>query len=119
MVIEDDESIRQTIALALEIKGYQVISVSDGQEAIHILSKSERPCLILLDLMMPVLDGWAFLDELKKMPREIAEIPIIVVSAFNDRSGKLDQDGEFIPKPIDLEQLFYVAQKYCSERRAA
>lgn len=113
MVIEDDESIRQTIALALEIKGYEVISVSDGREAIDQLSDKARPCLILLDLMMPVLDGWEFLDELKKLPQEIAQIPTIVISAFNDKSGKMSESGEFISKPIDLEQLFNVAQKHC------
>lgn len=69
MVIDDDKAIRESISEILKLKGYNVVPCSNGKEGINFLRKS-APCLILLDLMMPVMNGWEFLEEIESFPDE-------------------------------------------------
>jgi CheY-like chemotaxis protein len=73
-----------------------------------------QPCVILLDLMMPVMDGWQFRREQVRSP-ELAEIPVIVVSAAGrDRIAEIDADA-YLTKPVDLEQLLERVSHYCCQ----
>ena len=111
LVVEDDQSIRDLLKIALELDGYEVSTAENGQIALDLLPQMPKPCLILLDLMMPVMDGWAFAAKLEK-DVVLATIPIVIVSAFSDK-GKDIKAKAFIKKPVDLEALFLVVKKWC------
>ncbi len=112
LIVEDEESIRETLKLALEFEGYVVFTAVNGKEGLNVLPKLPRPCLILLDLMMPVMDGWEFVSALQK-DKVLATIPVVVVTAFSNKA-KTIHAKEILKKPIDLETLFKVAKQYCS-----
>jgi len=103
LIIDDDEAIRTALQLVLENEGYRVFIAENGQEGLELLENIPRPDVILLDLMMPVLDGWEFL-ELRKKDLKLASIPVVVISAFNEQERKLSVE-KFIKKPIDLKVL--------------
>ena len=112
LIVEDDESIRETLKLALEFEGYEVRTAENGHEGLKILPKIPKPCLILLDLMMPVMNGWDFAAALDK-DVFLAPIPIVVVTAFGDKAKTLNQASSVIKKPVNLELLFKTVRHYC------
>lgn len=112
LIVEDDEGIRETLRLALELEGYSVFSAANGQEGLDILPKIERPCLILLDLMMPVMDGWRFVEILDE-DTILAAIPVVVVTAFAERAKSIHARG-ILKKPIDLDVLLATVKRYCA-----
>jgi CheY-like chemotaxis protein len=111
LLIDDEESIRRILSLSLEFEGYQVFTASNGQEGLETLYRIPRPSLILLDLMMPVLDGWGFMEALTKNP-EYAQIPVAIITAFGDR-GKVKGTVATLQKPVELDELFQLARRYC------
>jgi CheY-like chemotaxis protein len=105
MVVDDDVDIRRGIADALEFEGYEVVQAGDGRDALQKLRQRLRPAAIILDLMMPRMNGWQFREEQLRDP-ELAKIPVIVVSARGrDDTGTVDADA-FVPKPFPLDALF-------------
>ena len=113
MVVDDDPDIRDSLREVLEDEGYEVATVGNGREALDYLKQaSPRPCVILLDLMMPVMDGWQFRRQ-QVLDAELADIPVIVVSAAGkERIAGIDADG-YLSKPVDLEQLLAQVNQYC------
>jgi CheY-like chemotaxis protein len=111
LVVDDDPDIRDSLKEVLEDEGYTVNCVANGREALEYLHRSPRPCVILLDLMMPVMDGWQFRREQKLDPR-IADIPLIVITATGKRPVLIDAD-ELVMKPLDLRRLFEAIERYC------
>jgi CheY-like chemotaxis protein len=111
LVVEDDRYIQESLRMFLEAEGYSVFSAYNGQEALQQLANIPKPCLILLDLMMPVMTGWEFLQS-QKQDVIMATIPVIVVSAMVDSDRPKDAAG-FIKKPIDLDRLIATVEKYC------
>jgi CheY-like chemotaxis protein len=112
LVVDDDPDIRDSLREVLEDEGYPVSCVSNGREALDYLkSKQPRPCVILLDLMMPVMDGWQFRREQKQDP-EIADIPLVVITATGKRPVLIDA-AELVMKPLDLNRLFEAIERYC------
>ena len=107
LVIDDDGDIRRSIADALEDEGWRVVGAAGGHEALALLVEGQlRPDVILLDMMMPEMDGWAFRAEQQRRP-EIAAIPIIVFTAYGvppDTVTRLQARG-VLRKPLRLEQL--------------
>src|SRR5436305_11600042 len=104
LVVDDDPDILQTLALCLSTEGYRVMMASNGQEALGILA-NERPACILLDLMMPVMDGWQFVAELER--RGLRNSPLFILSADRSVQGhamKLRADA-YLAKPFDLDEL--------------
>jgi two-component system chemotaxis response regulator CheY len=106
LVVEDEETIREVLVTALEDEGYAVRDVGDGQQALDLLD-DWQPQIVLLDLMLPVLDGWAFLKETKRSGL-IDRIPVIVLSA--SRRGMTVSEtypacAAVIAKPFDLGDL--------------
>ena len=89
LVIEDDAATRAAVSLALEDEGYSVTAVPNGQEALHHLRRTAPPDLILLDLMMPVMNGWEFRRQQAQDPA-LQWIPVVVVSADAAVSQKAD-----------------------------
>ena len=94
------------LADILSLEGYLVETMSNGQEAIdHLRAVADTPALIILDLFMPVMDGWQFLAEIKADPNlSQVRIPVIVITAFN---AKVEEADAVIRKPIDLERLLH------------
>jgi two-component system, chemotaxis family, chemotaxis protein CheY len=102
LVVDDDASIRELLSTALEDDGYEVVPATNGQDALSVCERW-RPDVIVLDLMMPIMDGWTFAKRL----RERASIPIVVLSAVNDiaRHAKSVGATDVVGKPFDLDQL--------------
>jgi two-component system response regulator MprA len=104
LVVDDDPDILQTLALCLSTEGYNVLMAANGQEALDVLSR-EKPAVVLLDLMMPVMDGWQFVSELEK--RGGRDMPLLILSAdrsVQQHSSKLRADA-YLAKPFDLDEL--------------
>lgn len=113
LIVEDDDSIREILKLALQLEGYDVHIAANGREGLEELSKMPKPCVILLDLMMPVMDGWAFSDALSQNP-DWTKIPIVVVTAFSEKAATLSRVAKIIKKPVDLEFLLTTVRSYCA-----
>ena len=111
LLIEDEVDIRTILKDALEWEGYRVYTASNGKEGMEILLEMPTPCLILLDLMMPVMNGWEFADALETY-RAYADIPIVTLSAFSDPEKRIRANGS-IKKPVDLDVLFALVSKHC------
>jgi CheY-like chemotaxis protein len=105
LVVEDDDILCGALRLVLQWEGYQVACAADGQEALDILRTSGPPAFILLDLMLPVLDGWQFREALKADPA-LAAVPVVVVSALD--ATRAPQAAGHIQKPFQVEQLLEV-----------
>ncbi len=112
LVVEDDLPIQQAIKGLLELEGYETYVASNGQEALKILPSIPSPCLILLDILMPIMDGLQFL-ELKQKDIMIASIPVVLVSAQMDRAKDVPGVQGRLKKPIDLDALLKTIQIYC------
>ena len=115
LVVEDDEGIRDALKSVLELEGYHVFVAENGQVALDLLPEIPKPCLILLDLMMPIMNGWDFAAKLEK-DVIMATIPVVVVSAFNDKAKDIKAVG-IIKKPVDLDALLQVVQKWCPSKK--
>ena len=112
-VVEDDADTRDMLGRFLELEGFRVESASNGQQALERLTAGVHPCVILLDLMMPVMDGWQFRRH-QAADRELSQIPVIVVSAAGkDRIAEIDANA-YLTKPLDLDQLLARVTEYCS-----
>ena len=111
LLIEDEVDIRNILKDVLEWEGYCVYTASNGKEGMEILPEIPAPCLILLDLMMPVMNGWEFADALET-DRAYADIPIVTLSAFSDPEKRIRAAGS-IKKPVDLDALFTLVRKHC------
>lgn len=110
LLVEDDPGIREALGTALELAGYQVISAENGRDGIDCLQTHPSPCVILLDLMMPVMNGWQFAEALAQKP-DLANIPIVVITAWADK--RLDKAQAVIEKPINLDTLLQTVERFC------
>jgi CheY-like chemotaxis protein len=111
LVVEDDLAIRESLEQILEFEGYCPILAENGERAFEILKTGERPCVILLDLMMPVMSGWEFL-EVQKESAKLSEIPVVIVSAAGEKA-RLTTANDFLRKPIDVDRLLELVSHYC------
>jgi CheY-like chemotaxis protein len=113
LLIEDDRSIQKMLSTYLEIEGYQVYVASNGEEGMRLLeSTPERPCVVLLDMLMPKVNGWEFL-EFQRGHASFASIPVVVVSAFPEIAQSVKPDV-FVPKPIQTDALMDAIERYCA-----
>lgn len=107
LLIDDDEDLRDSMTDALQGAGFEVASAANGQEALERLSTGELPDVILLDLLMPVMNGWQFCEERKRNPK-LAGIPIIAMSAAVSKdpwSPYYLEVDDFVAKPVELDDL--------------
>lgn len=114
MIVEDDFAIREALTQILEDYGYLIASASNGQEALDYLRANALPQLILLDLMMPVMNGYQFRD-VQQQDTRLASVPVIILSADNDAevADTIEADG-FLRKPVRLMTLVEVVGRYVS-----
>jgi CheY-like chemotaxis protein len=116
LVVDDDFDIQDVVRLLLEDEGFPVVTAGNGQEAIEQLRRGLDPCLILLDLMMPVMDGWQFRAAQQQDPA-LASIPVIVFSAGGRATAAAAASSMgavgYLAKPIDFEALLETVQRHC------
>jgi CheY-like chemotaxis protein len=118
LIVEDDDDIRGLIADALRREGYDVLEAEHGARALEILAEQRtQPCLILLDLMMPVMSGPELLKVLRDTDR-LASLPVVVVSA-GGRPDEAPEARKFVRKPPNLGVLFTLAEEFCGRPPAA
>jgi CheY-like chemotaxis protein len=115
LVIEDDTDLRETLKDLLEMEGFNVVTASNGWEGLRQIEQNGQPCLILLDLMMPMMNGWEFLEALRREKEApLAQTPVAVVSAAADIAdvGR-DYGCSVLKKPVSLERMFALAHAHC------
>ncbi len=115
LVIDDDEAVRGALAELLEWEGFQVETASNGREGMELLHHDPPPAVIVLDLLMPEMDGWEFCEEQSRDP-QVSDIPVLVVSATGEpaRPPRCVHEGEFFRKPADLPRLISTIESYCA-----
>jgi len=115
LIVEDDLDIRDALSQVLEYEGYEVSTAGNGREALDYLNSNPKPNLILLDLMMPVMDGWQFCSEQQKTP-ELAGIPVVILSADGNVYQKAStvRAAGFLKKPVELETLLETVGRNCT-----
>ncbi len=112
LVVDDEPQVAWVLTWSLEAEGYRTLTARDGVAALRAI-REHRPHLMLLDIMMPTMDGWSVLEEMRRLPDE--ERPrVVVVSALASlrdraRAAELGADA-FVPKPFDVEELLEVLQ---------
>jgi CheY-like chemotaxis protein len=111
LVVEDDDDIRSAIVDLLETEGYHTEFAVNGKDALDKLNEMKKPCLVLLDMMMPIMNGRQFLDVVMK-DSLLAPIPVLIVSAVADKTNTQGSVG-FLKKPIDIEVVLNVVSQYC------
>jgi CheY-like chemotaxis protein len=121
LVVEDDEDIRADLTAILRVKGFAVDEAANGKEALARLRDGERPCLMVLDLMMPVMNGWE-LRAAMLADGDLAKVPVVVVSG----KGRMPPDEErtlapaaVLVKPFELSELLDVVARFCAAGQAA
>ena len=114
LVVEDEESIRAVVAEALVDEGYEVAQAAHGAEGLALLAGGWQPDLILLDLLMPVMDGWAFADAYRQLPPPHAPLVLFTASSLAPEGTSV---GQLLPpaaatlaKPFTLDELLAVVQ---------
>jgi CheY-like chemotaxis protein len=108
LIVEDDSTTRDALRELLAKHGREIVTAGDGQEAFERLSEVRRPCLILLDLSMPRMDGWEFLRRQSTDP-SLADFPTIVLSGSTLPAGARHQ----LAKPVDADRLVALVGQYC------
>jgi CheY-like chemotaxis protein len=116
LVVEDNDDVREMMAVTLELEGHEVATAVNGRDALNKLHAGHKPCLILLDLMMPVMNGWEFQRALDRDP-ELRDVPVVVVSAANGDMVKKAEAVAYLPKPLDMDRLLDVVCVFCDGTR--
>lgn len=118
LIVDDDEGVRRTLACWLEAEGYRTATATTGDEALAYLNGHPAPALILLDLSMPGMDGWAFRIEQRKDPR-LAAIPVVVCSAAYEPqpAANLVEANGYLAKPFDRGKVLGAVGEYCGAPR--
>jgi len=111
LVIEDNDVVRDSLVMLLQAAGYRTTAARNGDHALALLHQGLEPCLILLDLVMPVKSGWEFRAEQLKDPA-LAHIPTAVLSS-EQAARNLSGIVASLPKPVDVEKLLALVRRHC------
>jgi CheY-like chemotaxis protein len=112
LIVEDDADLREMMAQLLVLEGFTVQAVANGREALDYLYRADRPDVILLDLMMPVMDGWEFRRR-QLGDSTLSRVPVVVLSAL-DAARVPDLPGvAFLKKPLDFDRLIDLVRRFC------
>jgi two-component system, OmpR family, response regulator CpxR len=114
LVVDDDRDIRETLGEILNHEGYHVEMAENGARAIELIRRGPAPSLVLLDLMMPVMSGWEFLEQ-AETDETLHDIPVLVVSAMPAPLAPPESRGGVkacLHKPLKLEQLLDLVHQY-------
>ncbi|TMA51081.1 MAG: response regulator [Deltaproteobacteria bacterium] len=114
LIVEDDQDVRGALAAFLEGEGHSVVEAAHGAEALTRLHDSDGICLIVLDLWMPVMDGWEFRAAQRKDPT-LAAVPVVVITADKGAEQRAADFGEadWMTKPIDFGRLLELVHAHC------
>lgn len=118
LVVDDDLGIRDFLSQLLEEEGYNVRTASNGQEAMtHLRQSVPPPCLVFLDLTMPVMDGWEFRAAQMK-DEHLQQVPVVVLTADGHAKDKAAALGvpDFVQKPVNLPRLLSIIERYCARQ---
>ncbi len=121
LLVEDEEGIREPIGESLREDGFEVVTAANGLEALELLRNGQRPSAILLDLMMPVMDGWDFRHE-QLADLSLRYIPVLIFSAsgFSPETIRLQFGNvELIPKPVPYHELREALGRVCGRTASA
>ena len=110
LIVDDDRDIRDSFRYLLEAEGYAVLTAMNGKDALDVLQREGRPCIILLDLLMPVMDGIEFLAEMGSLG-DLSTIPVVVISAAS--TVPAPDEVAFLQKPVSVDKLFNLVGKHC------
>ena len=111
LIVEDEEDLREMMREALQMKGYSVVTAEEGEDALRKLDDIGRPCLILMDLLMPGMNGWDLFEKLRQRP-ELATVPVIVHSSASDRAPS--GVTRVLQKNLAFDRLISVVREYCA-----
>jgi len=121
LVVDDDPDLVEAVSMKLEAKSYRVEKAYDGVEAMDKI-KIEKPAVVILDVMMPRKNGWEVCDEIKNS-KELKHIAVVLLTAVADsvkttsythHDGKTTLADDYVPKPIDLDELMEIVGDHCS-----
>jgi CheY-like chemotaxis protein len=112
LVVEDEDESRQVLMQILELEGFNAVRASNGVEAMDYLHTSDLPCLIILDLLMPVMNGRQFRNALLQVA-ELAKIPVVVVSALDSSAVSDLGVVRAFRKPLDIDALVRIVRENC------
>jgi CheY-like chemotaxis protein len=112
LVVDDDPDIRDALCELLNDEGYRAVAAANGKDALLYLGSQDAPCVILLDLMMPVMDGWEFRRHQQADPRW-KTIPVVVITAAGKYGANSIAAERVLPKPLQLEQVLEALRQYC------
>ena len=116
LVVDDDPTILATVADALDLEGFPVLTATNGQEALDALDRAEltrRPRLVLLDMRMPVLDGWGFMRAIRERQLSLAVVVMTAASDARRWAREIEAQG-VLPKPFELDDLIDAVNQFCS-----
>ncbi len=116
LLVEDNDDVREMMALALQLAGHDVVLARNGREALARLDDHPRPCVILLDLMMPVMNGWEFGRLLRAAPG-LSDVPLVVVSALAEELARQVGARAYIAKPADIDRILDIVAEVCDGER--
>jgi CheY-like chemotaxis protein len=112
LVVEDEKDSREFLVQILEFEGFRAVGAANGAEALRYLEQSDPPCLIILDLRMPVMDGAQFRAAMLREAR-FAAIPVVVVTAFDPPSASGLSPIGILRKPVNIETLIRLVRTHC------
>jgi CheY-like chemotaxis protein len=112
LVVEDEEEARTFLVQILQYEGFTVRGFANGPEALDYLAHSEEPCLIVMDLRMPVMDGPRFRAALLRDPR-LAKVPVVIVTALDPSAAAGLGALRVLRKPVDIDALLSVIRQHC------
>ena len=112
LVVDDDQDIRDALCELLLDEGYRAVAAANGAEALTYLRSRELPCVILLDLMMPIMDGWEFRRQQQGDPK-LSGIPVVAITAAGDHRASTIAVDRILPKPLHLDHVLETLQAYC------
>jgi len=115
LVVDDNDDVRDAFITLLVMNGYEAVGASGGVAALELLHAGARPCVVLLDLRMPEMDGWTVWARMHAEPA-LASIPVVMVSGDPEQSRRAETLGmrNFMRKPIDAEKLLATVARYCN-----
>lgn len=116
LVVDDDPRVRESLSELLDEKGYSVLQAENGRKALEVLKEVPRtPCMVVLDLAMPVLDGHEFLKRRAEDP-VLRDIPVVVVSGNSRPPTPLKDIEAYLEKPVQADRLLEIIRKTCDQR---
>ena len=116
LLVEDDRDTRQMLAMGLQLQGYQVVKAPNGRVALGLLQAGPLPALVLLDRMMPEMDGLELLQRMGEDPR-LADVPVVLLSGEEDLalSPRARRARRILSKPVGLPDLLELVRGYLGE----